>query len=114
MDEMESKVLLLNSEGCSGEDSDLGFEILDGLMKSLIEREDRPVAIVCWNTAVKLLSEGSPLLASLKQLEEKGVEILAGRLCVNELGLNGKIAVGKIATMGEILDVILHKDVISL
>jgi len=114
MGKSEGKVLLLSSEGCGTGDAALGFEILATLLDTLPGREDRPVAIICWNTAVKLLAEGSPLLARLRRLEEKGVNILAGQLCVRELGLTDKIAVGKPATMGEILDLVLHNDVISL
>ena len=110
----KGKAILLSSEGCSGDDADLGFEILVKLLETLPEREDRPDAIICWNNAVRLLAEGSPLLAHFKRLEEKGVTILAGKLCVNELGLTGKIAAGKQATLNEILDIILHHDVISL
>ena len=114
MRELKSKVLLLGSESCGSGDANLGFEILGTLLEALAKREDRPVAIICWNTAVKLLAEDSPLLVHLKRLEEKGVEILAGRLCVGELCIADKIAVGKVATMGEILDLILHNDVISV
>ena len=114
MGEMKGKVILLGSEWCGRGDDTLGFEILVALLETLPQREDRPEAIICWNTAVKLLAEDSPLLASLRRLEEKGVSILAGQLCVRDLGLTDKIAVGKSATMGEILDLILHNDVISL
>ena len=76
MGESKDKVILLTSKGCSSEDVDLGFEILAALLDTLPEREDRPQAIICWNTAVKLLAEGSPLLRQLKSLEEKGVKIL--------------------------------------
>ncbi len=109
----KDKAVLLSSEGCSGDDT-LGFEILVQLLDALPEREDRPVAIICWNTAVRLLAEGSPLIARFKRLEEKGVNILAGKLCVNELGLTGKIVAGKSATIDEILDIILHYEVVSL
>jgi hypothetical protein len=114
MGEQEKKVILLNSEGCGSGDSDLGFEILVNLLDALIKREDRPSAIICWNTAVKLLTEGSPLLSRLRELEGKGVSIFAGKLCVADLGLLDKIAVGKVATMDEILDLILHSSVVSL
>ena len=114
MGEAKDKVILLSSEGCSGEDADLGFEILAALLKTLPEHKNRPQAIICWNTAVRLLAEGSPLLRQLKSLEEKGIKILAGQMCIRELGLTDKIAVGKPAAIGEILDVILHSDVISL
>ena len=114
MGEPKGKVLLLGSEGCGCGNADLGFEILVTLLETLPGREDRPVAIICWNEAVRLLAEGSPLLGRFKNLEEKGVNILAGQLCVQDLGLTDKIAVGKVATMGEILDLILHNEVVSL
>jgi intracellular sulfur oxidation DsrE/DsrF family protein len=114
MKERNGTVLLLNTEGSGGGDKDLGFEILVTMLEALPEREDRPIAIICWNTAVKLLTNDSPLLERLKRLEEKGVNILAGKLCVSELGLEHKMALGKQATMDEILDCILHNEVISL
>ena len=109
-----AKVILLSSEGCIGEDADLGFQILAALLGTLSEREDKPQAIICWNTAVKLLAENSPLLSQLKSLEEKGIMILAGQTCVKELGLTDKIKVGKLVAMGELLDVIMTSDIISL
>ncbi|MFC1990067.1 hypothetical protein ACFLVW_05875 [Chloroflexota bacterium] len=114
MGEEKERVILLGSEGCGTGDADLGFEILATLLETLPKREDRPAAIICWNTAVKLLAEGSPLLPKLKRLEENGVSILAGKLCVEDLDLTDKISVGKVATLGEILDLILHNDVVSL
>lgn len=114
MGELGSKVLLLGSEGCGHGDDELGFEILAALLEAIAKRDDTSAAIIFWNTAVNLLVEDSPLLPRLKRLEGKGVNILVGQLCVEELGLRDKIAVGKLATMGEILDVILHNDVISL
>ena len=114
MDEVKGKVILLSSESCSGEDTELGFAILATLLDTLKSREDKPKAVIFWNTAVKLLSEGSCLSKHLKKLEEEGVAILAGRLCVNELELADKLVVGRLATMDEILDIILHNEVISL
>jgi len=110
----EDKVILLGSEGCGRGDEDIGFEVLRILLDNLAKRDDVPKAIICWNIAVGLLAAGSPLLSRFKRLEEKGIDILAGERCVFELELTGKIAVGKTATMGEILDLILHNDVVSL
>ena len=110
----EDKVLLLGSESCGIGDADLGFEILATLLDNLDKRDDVPKAIICWNIAVGLLAEGSPLLRHFKRLEEKGIDILACEKCVFELELTNKMAVGRIANMREVLDFILHHDVISL
>jgi len=114
MSELKDTVILLGSEGIGRGDDSLGYEILMTMVEALSKRDDGPIAIICWNTAVKLLAEGSPLLPHFKRLEEAGVRILAEQLCVMELELTGKIAVGKPATMGEILDLILHNEVINL
>ena len=114
MSKSKGRVLLLDSEGIGKGDETLSYEILVTMLETLLKREDRPTAIICWNTAVKLLSEGSPLISHFKRLEERGVIILAGQLCVRDLELLDKIEIGKLATMDEILDLILHNDVISL
>jgi hypothetical protein len=114
MNAPRDKVILLGSEGIGGGDDILGYEILLAMAAVLSKRDDGPKAIICWNTAVRLLAEGSPLVPHFKRLEEKGVNILAGQLCVRELELMGKIAVGKMATMDEILNVMLEGNVISL
>jgi len=111
---VKDTVILLGSEGIGRGDDSLGYEILMTMVEALSKRDDGPKAIVCWNTAVKLLAEGSPLVPHFKRLEAKGVEILAGQLCVRELDLMGKIAVGTMATMEDILEVILRNTVISL
>jgi hypothetical protein len=108
------KVLLLGSESVGRGDDDLGYEILLTMLKALAGRDDRPVAIIFWNTAVRLLASDSPAVPHLKALESKGVQLLGGQLCVNELELAGKLAAGKSATMDEILDLLLHHDVVNL
>ena len=114
MSEQKSKVFLLGGEGCGYGDSDLGFQILVDSLEALVDREDRPSAIICWNTAVRIVAEGSPLIPRLKRLEEKGMDILVGRSCLVNLELEDKVAVGKVVNMNQIFDLILHNDVISL
>ena len=114
MNGSKGKVFLLSSEGIGYGEDMLGYQILATMLESLEKRPDRPAAIICWNTAVKLVAEGSPLIPHFKRLEEKGVDILLGKLCVGECELSGKIAVGKEATMEEILDLILHNEVVNL
>jgi hypothetical protein len=114
MNGSKGKVFLLSSEGIGYGVDMLGYQILVTMLESLTKRPDRPAAIVCWNTAVKLVADGSPLVPHFKRLEEKGVNILLGKLCIGECELNGKIAVGKEVTMDEILDLILNHEVVNL
>lgn len=114
MKESKSKIFILSTEGIGYGEDTLGYQILATMLESLEKSADRPAAIIFWNTAVKLAAEGSPLVPHFKRLEEKGVDILLGKLCVRECELSGKIAVGKEATMEEILDLILHHEVVNL
>jgi hypothetical protein len=108
----KGKAILFGSESI-GHEEDMGFEILVTLLDSLIKREDRPGAMVFWNTSVKLLAADSPVRGRLKALAEKGVDIVAGRFCVQDLCIADQIVVGRVGTMDEILDILLHNEVIS-
>ena len=109
----EQKVFVLGREGISGEDETLGFEILMAMVRSLSSREELPAAIVFWNTAVRLLTDASPVLEQLKALEEKGVALVAGKLCLSELEITN-LSVGKAGTMDDILDLFNKYGVVSL
>ena len=54
------------------------------------------------------------MVPRLKALEEKGVQILAGKFCLTDLCIADTVAVGKPASMDEILDLMLHNEVINL
>ncbi len=109
----ERKVFVFGREGINGEDENLGLEILVTMFESLVRRKELPVALVFWNTAVRLLTDSSPVLRYLKPLEEKGVAVLAGKLCLQELEIS-HLAVGRAVTMDEILDLFQAWDVVNL
>ncbi len=114
MAETKGKVIVFGSEMIGQGDEILGFQIMMTLLESLAKRDDRPKAIIFWNTAVKLLTEGSPAVSRLKVLEEKGVQLVAGRFCLTDLCIADTVAVGEATSMEEILDLMLHNEVISL
>jgi hypothetical protein len=111
---MKGKVFLMGAEGCGTGDRDIGYSITMQFLEALAQREDKPAAIIMWNTAVSLLTADSPALSRLKKLEQRGVKILAGRLCTTELCIADKIVVGQIVDMQEILDLLMNNEVISL
>ncbi len=113
MAQINNKVLLFNSEACGYGDADLGFEILVSFFHSLTNSDYLPGTMIFWNTSVNLLVANSPVLPQLKMLEEKGVKIAAGKLCVSELCLSEQLAVGKIVSMQEIIDLLMNHEVIN-
>ena len=63
------------------------------------ESDTLPATIVFFNTGVKRVMEGSPVLGDLQALAARGVEMLACAVCLNYSGLKGKVAVGIISNM---------------
>lgn len=110
----KGKVFLFGSEAIGRGDDNIGYQILVTMLESLEKRDDGPTFFIFWNTAVRLLADDSPLIPHFKRLEEKGTNILLGKSCVGECELTGRIAVGRQATMDEILDLILNNEVVNL
>lgn len=108
------KVILFGSEYIGRGDETLGLSIMIEFLEGLLRKEEKPVAMIFWNEAVKLLTKKSPSSSRIKELEEKGVKILAGRLCLQELGLMEEIVVGTPSSMDEILNYLLKYEVVSL
>lgn len=108
------KVILFGSEYIGRGDDTLGYSIMIEFFNGLLRRKDKPKALIFWNEAVKLLAPESPCAEKIKSLEEAGVEVLAGRLCVSELGLMDKLHAGKLASMDEILEYLMNYEVICL
>lgn len=108
------RVLLLGSEGMGRGDDGLGLTILGNFLKTLVANPLRPEKMVCWNAGVKLLTQDSPVIAQLQDLEGVGVEILACKTCVEHFGLQEKLRAGEISTMPVISDLLLRSDVLTV
>ena len=111
---MTHKVFLVQSEGLGRGDEQLGSMLMANFLRLLGESQDKPGSLIFWNTGVRLLCEGSPVLNRLKQLEEQGVELLACSTCLEHFDLMNKLAVGKPTTMVKSIQSMLSCDVVSL
>ena len=93
-------VIVLNNDQMGQGDSELGRKIL-GTFLSKVPSLREVSAIALYNSGVKLLAEGSPVLSELTMLEENGVDLLPCGTCVNHYGV--ELAVGEISTMDQIV-----------
>jgi selenium metabolism protein YedF len=98
-----------------GENLDLGALLMHSFLNTVGGMASLPESIVFMNNGVKLVAEGSPVMGELKQLEEKGVELLACGTCLSRLGLSDKIVVGQVSNMYTLASILLGADrVVSL
>jgi selenium metabolism protein YedF len=111
---LANKVFLIQSEGLGRGDEQLGSMLMANFLRLLGDSEDKPGSMIFWNTGVRLLCEGSPVLHRLKLLEEQGVELLACTTCLEHFELADKLAVGKPTNMMKSIQSMLSSDIVSL
>jgi len=102
-------VLVVPSEFMGrGELDELGQVLIRGFFHTLGEVQPLPEKIIFFNSGVKLVVEGSPVLEDLWALNECGVEILACGTCLGYYDLKEQIAVGEISNMYTIAETMLR------
>jgi len=91
-----------------GEHPELGQILMRGFFHTLGEVEPLPDTIIFFNSGVKLVVEGSPVVEDLQALRERGVEILACGTCLGYYELKEKVAVGEVSNMYTIAETMLR------
>ena len=98
-----STVILVNTDGMGVAEPALRQKLLGIYVRLLCENKTYPKAICFYADGVKLVVEGSPILDSLRQLEQNGVLLLSCVTCLRHYGLEEKVAAGIIGGMHDIM-----------
>ncbi|MEW6770594.1 MAG: sulfurtransferase-like selenium metabolism protein YedF [Bacillota bacterium] len=101
------QTLVIQSQNLGRDDEELGRRLMKILLDTLAANETRPRTIILLNAGVKLACEGSEVLEALRDLEEKGVRILACGTCLNHFDLNRALRVGQPTNAYEVLNILL-------
>ena len=83
---------------------ELGKSLMKMYFYTISEGENLPKSILFMNDGVKVPTLNEQAIEHLKELEEKGVEILVCGACLNFYELEEKLKVGKVSNMYEITD----------
>lgn len=84
-------------------DDKLGEILMQSFIKSLVDMPPLPKRIVFLNSGVRLATEGSAVLDTLRYFEEQGVEIFSCGTCLDFFGLKEQLRVGNATNMFEII-----------
>ena len=84
--------------------------MFDRFLHTLESQPVKPQAICFYTDGVKLACHGSPAVPGLQLIEGMGVRLLICRTCLDYFRLTGKVAVGQISTMSEILKTLMAAD----
>ncbi len=96
-------VIVLNHNGMGSGSEELGRVLLQACLFTLKDISPIPSVILCYNAGVLVAAEGAPTVTALDDLVRRGVTLLLCGTCVDYYELKGKIAVGTISNMYEIL-----------
>jgi selenium metabolism protein YedF len=106
------QTLVIQSRTLGRDDEELGRKLIKILLDTLVANETRPRTIILLNAGVKLACEGSEVLEALRDLEEKGVRILACGTCLNHFNLNHALRVGQQTNAYEVVNILLAGNVL--
>ena len=100
-------VLVVPSEFMGRGDAELGRILIRGFFHTLGEVEPLPDTVIFFNSGVKMVVEGSPVLEDLQALCDQGVEILACGTCLGYYELKDRVVVGEVSNMYTIAEMLL-------
>ena len=109
---MTGKTIIVNSEYFGRGDDTLGTQLMGSFLRKLWASDQKPARIVFYNSGVKLLSDGSPVLDALHGLHDGGVDLIACGTCVTFYELGGKMAIGRVSDMNEIVIALTTSDAV--
>ena len=97
-------VILIGSDKLGEGDAKLGGALMKSYIYALTEAGIKPEGMLFLNAGVRLTTEGSDVIESIKKLEEQGTEILSCGTCLEFYGLSGKLLVGNVTNMYTIVE----------
>jgi selenium metabolism protein YedF len=96
-------VHVISSETMGRGSEELGKVLMRAYIKTIKDVTPLPRKILFYNSGVRITATESDLIAPLRELETKGVEIYSCGTCLDFFDLKGKLMVGKPTNMYEIM-----------
>lgn len=96
-------VVHISSELMGQGDDGLGVRLMAAYFDTLAQFAQNITHVTLVNSGVKLIAQGSPVLAEAQELEKLGVQFVACGVCLKHFGLDDKVAVGIVSNMFSIL-----------
>jgi len=106
------KTIIIQSEFLGRGDDEIGQVIMGSFLRKLSVEANKPDLIIFFNSGVKLVAEGSPVLDGIDLLRRAGIPLLACGTCVNYYGLADKIDPELIGDMRNIISKLMSSDTV--
>jgi hypothetical protein len=104
-------VIVFKSDGMGVTDNRGLREVLARKFLTLIADANMlPQAICFYTDGVKLVCEGSPILAELQVMEQRGVHLVICKTCLDTFGLADQVRIGIVGGMTDIITALWQAD----
>jgi len=97
-------VIAIKKDKMGTGDEKLGRLLLESFINTIEDVDTLPETIIFYNSGIYLTVEGSPVVATLRRLESKGIKILVCGTCLEYYGMKERIKVGIVSNMYEIVE----------
>lgn len=98
-------IVAVSSDKMGEGDAELGHLLMSNFIKALKDLDRLPQKIVFYNKGVTLVTNNSPVIEYLRDLEKMGVELLICSTCINHYSLESLIGAGIPSNMYSIAEV---------
>lgn len=112
--EKDTFSIIITTDKMGEGSEELGKVLMKSYIYALSEAMEIPEEIVFLNSGVTLVTEGSEVLDSIKELENKGTKIISCGTCLDFYGLKDKLLTGEISNMYAIVEIMNSKRVIKI
>ncbi len=99
-------VYVISSASMGRGSDELGWALLQTYIQTMKDVHPLPTKILFYNEGVRLVAEESGALSALKELQDKGVEIMACGTCLDYYKLTSAMQVGHISNMYDIMSAV--------
>ena len=79
--------------------------LMTNFIKALKDLDKLPQKMVFYNNGVKLVTNTSPVIEHLRDLEKMGVELILCATCVNHYSLESVVGAGTVSNMYAIAEI---------
>ena len=99
--------VFINKDRIGHGSDELGHNLIKAFIATIKDLSVQPRTICFMNSGVKLTVNGTDTVPYLKDLEEKGVELLVCGTCLNYFNIKEQLGAGKISNMYDISETML-------
>lgn len=102
----KNTVLLFSRYGLGHAPEDLQLSLVNKFLALTLDSGELPAKILFYTEGVKLVCQGSPVVSLFKMMEDRGVELVICKTCLDFFGMTDMVAAGVIGGMPDIIEVI--------